>query len=89
MKYMNGNALLAITRSGDALVDFYMFDEPQPFLASAGETNIGNGLSGDRDGYVYNSSTEVAGFDSDGGALIYQAGLSLGSLDFGIIGLYR
>lgn len=88
----NGNALLAITRSGDALVDFYMLDEPLTFSCFGSvETNIDNvSASGDCDGYVYNSSTEVARFDSDGGALnLYdEAGLSLGSLDSGTIGRY-
>ena len=69
-----------------------MFDEPLTFSCFGSvETNIDNvSASGDCDGYVYNSSTEVARFDSDGGALnLYdEAGLSLGSLDSGTIGRY-
>ena len=85
----NGNALLAITRSGDALIDFYMLDEPLSFSCFGSvETNVDDiSASGECDGYLYNASTEVARFDSDGGAvnLYDEAGLSLGNLDPGSI----
>lgn len=85
----NGNALLAITRSGDAFVDFYEYDDYLDFSCfGLVETNIGDiSASGECDGYLFDPSTEVARFDSDGGTfnLYDEAGLSLGSLDSGTI----
>ena len=80
-----GNAIFASTRSGDALLDFLMYDAPNlNFLCHGSlETNVDDvSLAGECDGYLFDSSTAVDRFDSDGGDInLYdEAGLALGSL---------
>ncbi len=89
-----GNVLFASTRSGDALLDFYNFDNTNYLTFSCHgslETNVNDvSVAGECDGYLFNSSTAVDRFDSDGGDINFydEAGLALGSLNADGVGRY-
>ena len=88
-----GNVLFASTRSGDALLDFFSFQESILSFSCHGslETNVEDvSVAGECDGYAFDSSTAVDRFDSDGGDINFydEAGLALGSLYVDGVGRY-